>query len=128
MPDARFAPIVQDLVVAIGEQGDRLVVTGIVRDVEGDTIADAVLDFWQADAQGRYSGFDPGPPDMNLRGRLRSQRDGSHQLHTVRPAACTIPHGANAVRDDLVRPVTRTGSGYSLDFDVLLEPEPTPAG
>jgi catechol 1,2-dioxygenase len=217
MPDARLAPIVQDLVVAIkqlvekhqitpeeyraavgflseagqaegapfiergqlvseDEGGDRLAVAGVVRDVEGDPIADAVLDFWQPDAQGRYSGFDSGPREMNLRGRLRRQRDGSYQLHTVRPAAYTIPHegltgrmlralgrhpwrpahihlkashegyrpittqiyladseyldsdAANAVRDDLVRPVTRTGSGYSIDFDVLLEPEPTPAG
>jgi hypothetical protein len=35
---------------------------------------------------------------------------------------------AKAVRDDLIRPLRQTGSGYSLDFDVLLEPEPTPAG
>jgi len=162
--------------VSEDERGDRLVVTGIVRDVEGDPISGALLDFWQADAQGRYSGFDPGPAEMNLRGRLRSQRDGSYQLHTVRPSAYTIPHdgptgrillalgqhpwrpahihlkashegykpiitqvyladseylesdAANAVRDDLIRPVTPTGSGYSIDFDVLLEPEPTPAG
>jgi catechol 1,2-dioxygenase len=154
-----------------GEAGDRLVVSGIVRDVGGEALSGAVLDFWQADSQGRYSGFDPGPPEMNLRGRLRSGKDGSYKLHTVLPSAYTIPHdgptgrllqamgrhpwrpahvhlkashegyrslttqiyfadseyldsdAANAVREELVRPVKRAGSGYSLDFDVVLEPD-----
>lgn len=155
--------------VSEGERGDRLVVAGMVRDVEGDPIPGALLDVWQADAQGRYSGFDSGPPEMNLRGRFRSQQDGSYQIHTVRPSAYTIPHdgptgrmlralgrhawrpahihlkvthdgyrplttqvyladseyldsdAANAAREDLTRPLTRTGAGYSLDFDLLLE-------
>ncbi|MGA7876664.1 MAG: dioxygenase [Desulfoferrobacter sp.] len=153
------------------EAGDRLIVSGVVRNVEGKPLAGAVLEFWQADAQGRYSGFDPGPSKMNLRGRLRSGKDGSYVLHTVRPAAYTIPHegpvgrvfqalgrhawrpahihlkaghegcrslitqiyladsdyldsdAANAVRNDLVRPVTLAGNGYSLDFDIVLEPD-----
>lgn len=74
------------------EAGDRLVVSGIVRDVEGQPLSGAVLDFWQADARGRYSSFNPGPPDMNLRGRIRSGKDGRYMLHTVKPAAYTIPH------------------------------------
>jgi len=74
------------------ETGDRLVVSGIVRAVEGKPLSGAVLDFWQADARGRYSNFDPGPPEMNLRGRIRIGKDGSYELHTVKPAAYTIPH------------------------------------
>ncbi len=152
------------------EAGDRLMVSGVVRDVEGEPLSGVVLDFWQADAQGRYSGFDAGPGEMNLRGRLRSGKDGSYVLHTVRPSPYTIPHdgptgrllqamgrhpwrpahihlkishegyrslttqiyfadseylnsdAANAVRNELVRPVKRARSGYSLDFDVVLEP------
>jgi catechol 1,2-dioxygenase len=70
--------------VSEDERGDRLVVSGIVRDVEGEVyLADS--EYLDSDA-------------------------------------------ANAVRDDLIRPLRQTGSGYSLDFDVLLEPEPTPAG
>lgn len=152
-----------------GEAGDQLVVSGIVHDIEGKLLSGTVLDFWQADAQGRYSNFDPGPPEMNLRGRTISGKDGRYVLHTVKPAAYTIPHQgptgrvllalgrhpwrpahihlkashkgyrtlttqiyigdsdyldsdvANAVCDDLVRPVKPAGSGYSLDFDMTLE-------
>jgi catechol 1,2-dioxygenase len=152
-----------------GEAGDRLVVSGVVRNVERQPLAGAVLDFWQADARGRYSNFNPGPPEMNLRGRIRSSKDGRYELHTVKPAAYTIPHdgptgrvfqaldrhawrpahihlkashkgyrtlttqiylgdsdyldsdAANAVRGDLVCPVNPAGSGYTLDFDVVLE-------
>jgi catechol 1,2-dioxygenase len=166
------APFIEDGQLASGDEaGDRLVVSGIVRAVEGQPLSGAVLDFWQADARGRYSNFNPGPPDMNLRGRIRSGKDGSYVLHTVKPAAYTIPHdgptgrvfqalgrhawrpahihlkashagyrtlktqiylgdsdyldsdAANAVHADLVRPVMPAGSGYSLDFDVVLEQE-----
>jgi catechol 1,2-dioxygenase len=74
------------------EAGDRLVVSGSVRNVEGKPLAGAVLDFWQADARGRYSNFNPGPPEMNLRGRIRSGKDGRYELRTVKPAAYTIPY------------------------------------
>ena len=166
------APFIQEGQLASeGEGGDRLLVSGIVRSVKGEPLPDTLLDFWQTDAQGRYSSFDPGVPGMNLRGRLRSGKDGRYELHTVRPVPYTIPHdgptgrllqalgrhpwrpahihlkashegyrslttqiyfadgayldsdAANAVRDDLVRPVKRTGSGYSLEFDVVLAPD-----
>jgi len=166
------APFIEEgRLASKGEAGDRLVVSGIVRDVEGKPLSGAVLDFWQADARGRYSNFNPGPPEMNLRGRIRSGKDGSYELHTVKPGAYTIPHNGptgrllqalgrhpwrpahihlkascqgyrtlttqfylgdsdyldsdavNAVRGDLVRPVTPAGSGYSVDFDVVLEPD-----
>ena len=74
------------------EEGDQLVVSGTVRDYSGQPISGATLDFWQCDASGRYSNFNPGPPDMNLRGRLRCEKDGSYELHTIRPAPYTIPH------------------------------------
>lgn len=87
------APFIQEGRLALnGEAGDQLVVSGIVRDIEGKLLSGTVLDFWQADAQGRYSNFDPGPPAMNLRGRTSSGKDGRYVLHTVKPAAYTIPH------------------------------------
>ena len=90
LPDA---PWVEDGHLATDtEGGDRLVVSGTVRDFAGEPLSGAVLEFWQCDAKGRYSNFNPGPPDMNLRGRLRSEKDGSYEVHTVRPAPYTIPH------------------------------------
>ncbi len=165
------APLIEDgRLMSEDEAGDRLVMSGTVRNLDGEPLAGAELDVWQADAQGRYSGFNPGPAEMNLRGRLLSGSDGGYELHTVRPEGYTIPHDgptgrlltslgrhpwrpahihlkashegyqslttqvyfsdskyldsdvANAVRDDLVRPLTSAEDGYSLAFDVALEP------
>jgi protocatechuate 3,4-dioxygenase beta subunit len=44
-----------------------------VTDVDGEPLANANLDIWQADAEGRYSGFMPGPPTGNLRGQVRTR-------------------------------------------------------
>ena len=74
------------------EPGERLTLRGTVRDADGKPLAETVLDFWQADAKGRYSDFDPEAKPGNLRGRVRSAADGSYQLHTVVPAQYTIPH------------------------------------
>lgn len=75
------------------EEGDRLLLTGTVRDADGGPISGAVLDWWQADAKGRYSAFDiPPRTNMNLRGRMHSKEDGSYTLYTVVPAAYPIPH------------------------------------
>ena len=73
------------------EPGERLTLVGTVRDVDGAPLAGALLDFWQADASGRYAGFGAEPP-MKLRGRMRSAADGSYTLQTVLPAPYPIPH------------------------------------
>jgi len=52
------------------EPGDRLVLGGRVTSTDGSPVAGAVLDVWQADANGAYSGFMPGPPQGNLRGKV----------------------------------------------------------
>jgi catechol 1,2-dioxygenase len=165
------APYLEDgRLLSENEVGDRLVMFGTICNLDGEPLAGAELDVWQADAEGRYSGFNPEPAEMNLRGRLRSGTDGSYQLHTVRPEGYTIPHDgptgrlltalgrhpwrpahihlkashagylpiitqvyfsntkhldsdvATAVRNDLVRPLKPTDEGYSLEFDVVLEP------
>jgi catechol 1,2-dioxygenase len=74
------------------ETGEKLTVVGNVRSVTGEQLAGAELDFWQADADGRYSNFSPGVADGNLRGRLRSGEDGTYMMRTVVPAPYTIPH------------------------------------
>ena len=51
-------------------------------DADGKPLADANLDIWQADAEGRYSGFMPGPPEGNLRGQVRTDADGRYEFVT----------------------------------------------
>ena len=60
-------------------------------DADGNPLADANLDVWQADAEGRYSSFMPGPPEGNLRGQVRTDADGRYEFLTVIPGPYTIP-------------------------------------
>jgi catechol 1,2-dioxygenase len=73
------------------ESGDRTRVSGRVTDADGNPLAGANLDIWQADAEGRYAGFMPGPPDGNLRGQVRAGADGTYEFTTVIPGPYTIP-------------------------------------
>ena len=88
------APILQapfELPHRPDEPGDPTVVSGRVTDVEGNPLAGATLDVWQADAEGRYSGFMPGPPEGNLRGQVKTDEDGHYEVRTVIPGPYTIP-------------------------------------
>jgi catechol 1,2-dioxygenase len=61
---------------------------------DGEPLADAELDMWQADADGCYSGIHPGVPDWNLRGRFTTEQDGSFAVRTTLPPPYEIPkHG-----------------------------------
>lgn len=77
---------------AVAAQGRHIIVSGQVRDVAGDPIAMAVLDIWQADANGRYRHpRDPHPtkPDENFQGWaiLNSDENGFFRFKTVMPGA-----------------------------------------
>jgi catechol 1,2-dioxygenase len=74
------------------EAGDAVVLSGRVTSAGGRPLPGAVLDVWQADAEGRYSGFSSAVPEGNLRGRLTAGDDGRYEVETVRPAPYTIPH------------------------------------
>jgi len=71
------------------EQG--LSVYGVVRDSEGQPLADAVVDVWQASPVGLYENQDEQQPDMNLRGRFRSDAEGRFHFKSVRPAGYPVP-------------------------------------
>ena len=73
------------------EPGNRTRVSGRVTGVDGKPLAGANLDIWQADAEGRYSGFMPGPPEGNLRGQVRTNKDGRYEFVSVIPGPYTIP-------------------------------------
>jgi catechol 1,2-dioxygenase len=74
------------------EAGDALVVSGTVRGTDGAPRAGALLDMWQAtgDIPGQYSNVHPGIPDYNLRGRFRSDDQGTFEVETVVPAQYEI--------------------------------------
>jgi protocatechuate 3,4-dioxygenase beta subunit len=63
-----------------GMAGTKLIVTGYVYDTNCQPVANALLDFWQADANGNYdnSGY-------TLRGHQYTDENGRFQLTTVVP-------------------------------------------
>jgi len=71
--------------------GDPTVVHGTIKDLDGEPIANALLDIWQATQQGIYENMDPDQPDLNLRGRLRTDGNGEYWFRTVLPSYYPIP-------------------------------------
>jgi catechol 1,2-dioxygenase len=73
------------------EPGDVLFFSGSVRSTKGNPLAGALLDLWQADADGLYSAFNLPEPRFNLRGRLTTDSDGHFEVRTTVPAPYEIP-------------------------------------
>ena len=76
-------------------------VSGTVTDIAGKPLAGAIVDVWQASPVGLYENQDPHQPEMNLRGRFRTDARGRYWFRTVRPAGYPVPtHG---IVGDLLR-------------------------
>lgn len=90
--------------------GTAMHVYGQVRDIDGQPIAGAKVDVWQASPVGLYENQDDEQPDMNLRGYFITDAEGRYNFHTVRPAGYPVPtHGPvgallRAQQRDCMRP------------------------
>ena len=74
------------------EPGRPLVVSGRVTDAEsGEPIAGAVLDLWQASADGFYEQQKPERGPNYLRGKVPVDPDGRFMFRTIVPASYEIP-------------------------------------
>ncbi|MDQ3341940.1 MAG: intradiol ring-cleavage dioxygenase [Myxococcota bacterium] len=62
------------------DAGERLVISGVVRDTHCTPIANATLDIWQADARGGYDN-----DGWGLRGRMTTDKRGRFQLSSIVP-------------------------------------------
>lgn len=106
-------------------QGERLRIEGTVFDGAGHTVEDALVEIWQADAQGRYR-----HPGFFGFGRCPTDSAGSFHFDTVKPGAFDdgkgrrhAPHISVAVfaRGMLVHAFTRIYfAGDPLDTDPAL--------
>ena len=121
--------------------GELIEVSGRVLDEDGNPVADALVDVWQANANGRYAherDRNPAPLDENFQGwgKLQTDAEGRYRLRTIKP-------GPYPVRPDWSRPphihfkVARRGyhelttqmyfAGDPLnDTDLLLQSVPEP--
>lgn len=77
--------------IAEQEAGVPAWVHGRVLDLEGRPIADAELDVWQNGDNRLYAVQDPDAPDDHLRGKFRTDKDGSYAFLAVRPVPYTLP-------------------------------------
>jgi catechol 1,2-dioxygenase len=76
------------------EPGEVLFLSGSVRSADGAPLAGAIVDVWQADAEGKYSHFNipEGEAPFNLRARVRADEKGGFEIQTWLPAPYQIPH------------------------------------
>jgi catechol 1,2-dioxygenase len=71
--------------------GAPLRVRGQVTDLQGQPIAGARIETWQASPDGLYENQDAQQEDMNLRARLETDAEGRFWFTSVRPAGYPVP-------------------------------------
>ncbi len=74
-----------------GLLGTPLFITGTVTDTDGHPVPGAVLDVWQADADGYYESQLPEIDEARLRAKYRAREDGSYCVRTIAPRGYAIP-------------------------------------
>jgi len=73
------------------DRGEPVVVTGQVLSTDGTPIPGALLDIWETDENGLYEQQDPEQPDMNLRGKFRTDHEGRYCFVGIKPVSYAIP-------------------------------------
>ncbi|KAJ4360825.1 uncharacterized protein N0V89_001392 [Didymosphaeria variabile] len=85
------------IVSGIEGKGDRTYMHGTVTDFRtGKPVEGAVLDVWHTAPNGLYEQQDPGQPEMNLRGRFTTGKDGKYRFYCLRPVPYPIPYDGPA--------------------------------
>ncbi len=92
------------------DEGERLVIAGVVQDEDGNPIEGAIVDIWHADTRGFYSHYDPteqqGP--FNNRRRVKVGADGKYEVHAIMPVGYSVPPEGST--DLLMQALGRHGS------------------
>ena len=97
-------------------KGEPAVVQGRVLSTDGTPVAGAVLDVWEGGANGLYEQQDPEQPDMNLRGKFRTDSQGNYRFVGIRPVSYPIPADGpvGQMMRALGRPYSRPGHIHLL--------------
>ena len=120
--------------------GPRIIVHGRVLDERGRPVPGALLEFWQANAAGRYRHKKDGylaPLDPNFGGcgRVLTGDDGSYTFRTIKPGAYPWPNGVNDWRPAHIH-FSIFGSGFAqrlitqmyFEGDPLIKLDPMTGG
>ncbi|WP_111498031.1 catechol 1,2-dioxygenase [Marinobacter bohaiensis] len=87
------------------EDAETMIVTGVVRDENGQPLKEAVVDIWHANTKGGYSYFDTSQSEYNLRRRIRTDENGRYVARSIVPSGygCPPEGATQAVLDQLGR-------------------------
>ncbi|MBD1874489.1 hydroxyquinol 1,2-dioxygenase [Nodosilinea sp. FACHB-131] len=77
--------------LGIDTEGDSLFLSGRVLDLNGQPIANALIDVWQPNSKGLYDGQEPSQPSGNFRGRFKTNKSGKYRFETVVPLGYKVP-------------------------------------
>jgi protocatechuate 3,4-dioxygenase, alpha subunit len=91
-----LAWLYRDDLAPAGVAGERIEISGRVFDSEGNTVPDAVLELWQANAHGKYAHPEDDqnkPLDKNFSGfgRIATDDQGRFRFTTVKPGQVPAP-------------------------------------
>jgi protocatechuate 3,4-dioxygenase beta subunit len=88
--DAPRLPL--DANISLDGLGSPLWVSARVLDLDGQPVAGATIETWQANGDGFYENQQPDQqPEFNLRGVFTADEAGAFRYRTVRPAGYTVP-------------------------------------
>ncbi len=91
-----FSPLYRDQLAGPGVRGERITIEGRVLDGDGKPVPDAVLELWQADAEGKYAS----PSDLENEpaekaffgfGRISTDDGGAFRFSTIKPGSVAGP-------------------------------------
>ena len=91
--------------------GRRVRVSGVVTDGQGKAVSDALIEFWQPDAAGRFGG--PRPGSSAGFGRVLTGKDGRYSISTILPGAVPAADGKSPI--GLLSAITYP-DGHTLRF------------
>ena len=75
------------------DDGERLIITGVISNEAGEPLNGALVDIWHADTRGFYSHFDPTEQNapFNNRRKIRVGADGRFEVNTIMPSGYACP-------------------------------------
>ena len=92
-PNAPFRELGGSIIQDPNPSGQPALMHGKVVDiVTGKGIPNAIVDIWQASANGKYDFQDPeNQSDNNLRGKFRTDANGDYHFYMYKPTAYSLP-------------------------------------
>lgn len=90
------------------ENGERLYMSGYVKDEDGNPVENALVEVWHCNLNGLYSHFDSTQPEFNLRRAIRTGADGKYEFKSFLPVGYSCPPGG--CTDTLMSLLGRHGS------------------